>query len=118
MKYARIAVFILAVIILLVACKKDDVVVEIPPDDPDISVEVEIPVAVFNQISGLNTTGFYFERFDLDVTDNTRTLVLDMPSWLNLYQLGILTDHYSYKNLNEEVFEVLLPANLRRFGGN
>jgi 2',3'-cyclic-nucleotide 2'-phosphodiesterase (5'-nucleotidase family) len=40
--------------------------------------------------------------------DASSTVVMDLPSWIDLYRKGILTGDYQYESLEQEIIEVLL----------
>jgi hypothetical protein len=54
---------------------------------------------------------FLFRRLGFLPPGKSYSLVMDLPSWIELYREGILTDDYQYENLDREIIEVLLEEN-------
>jgi 2',3'-cyclic-nucleotide 2'-phosphodiesterase (5'-nucleotidase family) len=77
-------------------------------------IRMELPFAVMEDIRTLNQTwagsGDFLQIGYFNREGSTLDVVMDLPSWLDLYDRGILRESDTYQILDREVFEVLLPS--------
>ena len=77
-------------------------------------IAADVPDSVLYEIETLCWETFgtrdalFCKRFNLISPGNTSRLIMDLPSWIDLYREGILSEKYKYENLKNEIFEILL----------
>jgi hypothetical protein len=79
-------------------------------------ISAAVPTASIDKIEALcadkagTDNALCMERFTTQISGNMYKLIMDLPSWVDLYREGIITDDCQYENLNEEIIDVLLAA--------
>ena len=77
-------------------------------------IKAEFPAAALNNIEVFIRGGegggnaFFLNRFNEGSPGETARLIIDLPSFIDLYSEGLLNDSYKYENLEKEIIDVLL----------
>jgi hypothetical protein len=83
-------------------------------------VACTVPISVVEKLKDLSQSdapglhglpvmyNYYFSLPDTANITGEKQIIIDMKAWIDLYEMGILTASYRYKNLQKEIIHVLL----------